>query len=108
MDVDDVHAVVLAGLATPRGQVGVAVKDADVGDLAGDDPAQLELADQLDVLARRRQVTRVAAVLVMVVRRLGVVDGAVVARRTVVPRRRCRRRQHCGDGCGDRNSVAGA
>ncbi|MGH9290613.1 MAG: hypothetical protein ACRD0V_20340 [Acidimicrobiales bacterium] len=105
-DVDDVHTVVLTGLAAPRGQVGEAVEDTHVGDLFGHDVLQPQFADQLDIRARRGQVTRRTAVLVMVTGDLGVIEGPVVAGRPVVRGRRHRQRHHCGDGHDDHPSSS--
>jgi hypothetical protein len=79
-DVDHVHAGVVAADAAPGCEVGIALVDADVGDLPLDDVAQLELADQADVRLGGRQMASTAAVLVVAVCGRRVVDGAVGCR----------------------------
>jgi hypothetical protein len=64
----------------PMRQRGESLEDTHLGDLFGYVP-QTQLADQLHVRARRRQLTRVAAVLVMVAGDPGGIERAVVARR---------------------------
>ena len=98
-DVDHMDAVLGAALATPCGEVRIAVEHADVGDLARLDVLQFEFAHDFDVRLARREVSVVATVLrvVMTVRRAGVVDGAVVSALAIVSECEASHRKRCGN-----------
>ncbi len=85
LDVHDVHAVVLARHGTPRGDVGIALEDADVGDLLGHDVLQPQLADQGDVATRPFGMKVTLGVTVLVGVASGVLGGLTTVGRDVVP-----------------------